>query len=122
MLQKNSGESKLGLIIILLIVAAGIYVGIKWGYAAWDAGNFREDVNQSLVYWTTHGAPPPENMRTEILQKAEENDIDLYEEDIEITLKDSVLDVYLYWEAPLEFPGGYTYYLPFSIERTMKID
>lgn len=122
MLKKNRGESKIILIVILLIVVAGIYVGFKWGYASWDAAGLREDVNASLVYWSTHGAPPPENMRIEILQKARENNIELYDEDINIELSDQFLNVNLYWETALAFPGGYTYYLPFSIEREVRIN
>ncbi len=121
MLNKNHGESKFGLLVILLIVVAVIYVGFKWGYAAWDAGNFREDVNQSIGYWKSHGAPPLGNIRAEILQKAQENNIELYEEDIVIELREKNLVVDLYWEAPLDFPGGYTYYLPFTIERNVRM-
>lgn len=122
MLKSTRGESKFGLIVILLIVAAGIYVGFKWGYASWDAGSFRENVNESLGYWSSHGAPTPENIRIEILQKAEENNIELYEEDIDIEVSDQFLTVNLYWETELEFPGGYTYYLPFSIERKVRVN
>jgi hypothetical protein len=121
MLRKNNGESTFGLILILLIVAAGIYVGFKWGYAAWDAGTFREDVNKSLGYWKAHGAPAPENMRLEILGKAQKIGIELYEEDIEIELQDKYLSLDIYWEMPLSFPGGYTYYLPYSIERELQV-
>jgi len=122
MLKKNRGESKFGLIVIILIIVAGIYIGFKWGYAAWDAGNFREDVNQSVMYWATHGVPEPANVRIEILQKAEENGIELYEEDIYIQQRDKFLSLSVYWETPLEFPGNYTYYLPFSIEREVTIE
>jgi len=122
MLKKNRGELKFGLIVLLLIVAAGIYVGMKWGNAAWDAGKFREDIGQSLVYWTSHGAPSPENIRIEILQKAEKNGISLYDEDIEIDVNGKFLSLNLYWETPLTFPGGYTYYLPFSVERELRLE
>jgi len=121
MLRNNRGESKFGLILILLIVAAGIYVGFKWGYAAWDAGSFREDVNKSLGYWMAHGAPAPENIRVEILEKAQARNIDLYEEDIEIKVRDKYLSLNIYWEMPLRFPGGYTHYLPYSIERELRV-
>ncbi len=121
MLKSTQGESKFILIVIIAIVAAGIYAGFKWGYASWDAAGFREAVNTSLGYWNTHGAPSPENIRLEILQKAEEHNIELYDEDIEIELRDQFLTVNLYWETELAFPGGYTYYLPFSIERKVRI-
>jgi len=121
MLKKNRGEGKFGLIVILLIVAAGVYVGFKWGSASWNAGIFREAVSQSIVYWSSHGAPAQENIVVEILQKAKASGIDLYEEDIEIEVNDKFKIITIYWETPLAFPGGYTYYLPFTIERELRL-
>ena len=122
MLKKNRGEGKFGLIVILVIVAAGLYVGFKWGSASMDASAFREAVSQSIVYWSSHGAPAQANIVIEILQKAQENNIDLYEEDIEVGVNGKFLSINIYWETPLSFPGGYTYYLPFTIERELRIE
>jgi hypothetical protein len=121
MLKTNRGEGTIGLIVILIIIIAGIYVGFKWGYAAWDAGDFRADVNKSIVYWSSHGAPPPENIVIEIMQKADEQGIDLYEEDIEIEVRGKFMRINIYWETPLSFPFDYTYYLPFTIERDVQL-
>ena len=121
MLKETRGESKLGLLVLLAIVTACIYVGFKWGSASWEAAKFREAVNQSIVYWTSHGPPPKENIIFEILQKAEENKIDLYEEDIELDLRDRFLTFSIEWETPLTFPGGYTYYIPFTMEREVQL-
>ena len=122
MLNKNRGEGKFGLMVILVIVVASLYVGFKWGYVSWDAGKFRDSVNQSIVYWSSHGAPAQENIVIEILQKARESNVDLYEEDIEIEVNGKFMSINIYWETPLSFPGGYTYYLPFTIERELQID
>lgn len=121
MLKKNRGEGKFGLIVILVIVAAVIYVGFKWGYASWDAAEFEEQLNQSVVYWTSHGAPAQENVVIEILQKAKASNVDLYKEDIEIEVNDKFMIINIYWETPLVFPGGYTHYLPFTLERELRI-
>lgn len=121
MLTTNRGEGKFGILVILVIVAAVIYVGFKWGYASWDAAEFEDQLNQSVVYWTSHGAPPQENIVLEILQKAEASGIDLYKEDIEIEVKSEFMTINIYWETPLEFPGGKTYYLPFTLEREVQI-
>jgi hypothetical protein len=120
MLATNRGEGKFGLIVLIIIVSAGIYIGFKWGFAAWDAGEFREDVNESVIYWSSHGAPVNANIVIEIRQKAEANGIDLYEEDIVIERSENFLMLSIYWETPLEFPGEYTYYLPFTIEREIR--
>ena len=61
MLKTNRGEGTFGIIVILVIVAAVTYVGFKWGYASWDAAEFREQLNKSVIYWTSHGAPTKEN-------------------------------------------------------------
>lgn len=122
MLKTNRGEGTFGILIILVIVAAVVYLGFKWGYAAWDAGDFRDAVNKSVVYWTSHGAPAKENVIIEIMQKADENGIDLYKEDIEVEVRDKFMRIEIYWETPLEFPiTDYIYYLPFTIERELKI-
>lgn len=120
MLKTNRGEGKFGIIVILVIVAAVIYVGLKWGYASWDAAEFEDELNQSVVYWTSHGAPAQENVVVEILQKAKASSIDLYEEDIEIEMNDKFMTINIYWETPLTFPG-YTYYVPFTLKRELRI-
>jgi hypothetical protein len=120
MLNTNRGEGKFGIIVILVIVAAVIYVGLKWGYASWDAAEFEDQLNQSLVYWSSHGAPAQENVVVEILQKAKASGIDLYEEDIEIEMNEKFMTIYIYWETPLAFPGK-TYYLPFTLERELRL-
>lgn len=121
MLKTNRGEGKFGLLVILVIVVAGIYVGFKWGYAAWDAGNFRDEINQSVVYWSSHGAPPQENIIFEIMQKAEATGIDLYEEDIELETRGKFMRITINWETPLTFPFDYIYYLPFTVERELRL-
>ena len=122
MLKTNRGEGKFGIIVILTIVAAVVYVGFKWGYASWDAAEFREQLNQSVVYWTSHGAPSKKNAIIEIMQKAEASNIDLYKEDIEIEVRDEgkFMLINIYWETPLSFPFDYTYYLPFTEEREVQ--
>jgi hypothetical protein len=121
MLKTNRGEGTFGIIVVLVIVAAVVYVGFKWGFASWDAGDFRAAVNESVVYWTSHGAPPKENIIIEIMQKAEQQGIDLYQEDVDVQVRGKFMRLTIYWETPLEFPFDYTYYLPFTIERDIKI-
>ena len=122
MLKTNRGEGKFGIIMILVIVAAVIYVGFKWGYASWDAAEYRDAVNHSLVYWASHGAPPKENIIIELLQKAEASNVDVYAEDIEIEVRGKFMRLNIYWETPLTFPvTDYIYYLPFTIERDLRL-
>ena len=124
MLKSNRGEGKFGILVILVIAAAVIYVGFKWGNASWDAGNYKDALNQSFVYWTSHGVPAEEKAIIEIMQKAEAAGIDLYKEDIEITIRNDgkFMMINIYWETPLEFPFDYTYYLPFTVERSIRKD
>jgi len=122
MLKTNRGEGTFGIIVILVIVAAGCYVGFKWGSASWDASEYRNKVNQSVVYWVSHGAPARENIIFELLQKAEESNVDVYAEDIEIEVRDKFMRLNIYWETPLTFPvTDYIYYLPFTIERDLQL-
>ena len=120
MLKKNRGEGNFGLILLIIVVLAGAYVGYKWGYASWIAGDFRSAVNESFVYWTSHGAPPRENMIIEFMQKAEANDVELFAEDIEIKEHAKFISIYIYWEMPVEFPFDKTYYLPYTIEKDLR--
>ena len=120
MLKKNRGEGNFGLIVIIVLVIAAGYVGFKWGSLAWTAGDFTSAVNESFVYWTSHGAPPRENMIIEFMQKADKFDIELFAEDIEITEHEKFISIYIYWEMPLEFPFDKTYYLPYTIEKELR--
>jgi len=120
MLNKNRGEGNFGLFVLIVVALAVVYVGFKWGTASWIAGDFRSAVNDSFIYWSSHGAPPRNNMIIEFMQKAKANDVELFKEDIEIQQHEKFISIYIYWEMPLEFPFDKTYYLSYTIEKELR--
>ncbi len=103
---------------MLAILAAGIYVGYEWGCAAWNRAALKEEVSHITRRWVNRGDVSHQIIRDAILREAGEIGIPLYEEDVRVEIKKKVITVDITWESPLDFPGGYTYFMPFEIHKT----
>jgi len=120
MRKHNRGESKIGCIITLVIVAAIIYVGYKVGEAKWDYESMKEKVTEMTKFVAATKTPNLTLTKKSILDAADDLGIDLYEEDIEILIEKGYVTIDVYWDTPISVPG-YTYYLEHSVSRTQKL-
>ncbi|MCP4716233.1 MAG: hypothetical protein GY868_14035 [Deltaproteobacteria bacterium] len=123
MIHNARGDSKLGCLIMLAAAAAVIYTGFQWGYAQWDYETMREELThviRSAAKDAARGGLKHENVITRIIQIADQKtDIDLYEDDIEITVTENDVAIDVYWDVPIPFPG-YTYYLEYTVSKRRK--
>ena len=120
-MKKNiRGEFKLGFLVYVLIIAAIIYAGYKWGEAKWNYENMKEEITEISKFWVTQKTMNNALIKKSIIDKGEKIGITIYEDDIEITLKEGgVLTMDVYWDTPIKFPG-YTYYIEHHIYKVRK--
>ncbi len=119
MSQNETGESKFGCLVFLVVAVAMIYVGIKWGEAQWNYETMKEQITESSKFVASQKNLNLIKVKESIIKRAEETGIDLYEEDIEITVSELYVTIDVYWETPVELPG-YTYYLQYSVNKKQR--
>ena len=115
----SKDSSKVGCTIYLLIICLIGYVAYMWGEAQWNYESMKKETSELLKFIITEKTPQVDRYKKILVDKAEQCNIDLYEEDIEITTNNNGSVIELYWETPIEFPG-YTYYLEHDLVVTRK--
>ena len=115
----SKDSSKVGCTIYLLIICLIGYVAYMWGEAQWNYESMKKETSELLKFIVTEKTPQVDRYKKILVDKAEQCNIDLYEEDIEITTNSNGSVIELYWETPIEFPG-YTYYLEHELVVTRK--
>ena len=115
----SKDTSKVGCIIYLLIICLIGYVAFMWGEAQWNYESMKKETSKLIRIHSTEKTPQVDKYKKILVNKAELCNIDLYEEDIEITTNEGGSVFELSWETPIEFPG-YTYYLEHDLVVTRK--
>ena len=115
----SKDSSKIGCTIYLLIICGICYVAYLWGEAQWNYESMKKETTELIKFHVTEKTPQVDKYKKILVDKAEQCNIDLYEEDIEITKNDNGSVFELYWETPIELPG-YTYYLEHNLLVTRK--
>ena len=115
----SKDSSKVGCTIYLLIICVICYVAYMWGEAKWNYESMKKETSELIKLIATEKTPQVDKYKKILVKKAELCNIDLYEEDIEITQNNNGSVIELYWETPIEFPG-YTYYLEHDLVVSRK--
>jgi hypothetical protein len=115
----SKDSSKVGCTIYLLIICLICYFAYRWGEAQWNYESMKKETSELIKIVATKKNPPIDQYKKSLVKKAEGFNIDLYEEDIEITQNSNGSVIELYWETPIELPG-YTYYLEHDLVVTRK--
>ena len=113
------GDSKLGCLFYIVIVALIIYTGYSWGKAQWNYESMKETVTDILKFTTEQREINYALTKEMIINRAAELQIALSEEDIEISENENSLTIDVYWDTPITFPG-YTYYLEHHLTKTRQ--
>jgi hypothetical protein len=115
----SKDSSKVGCTIYLLIIIVICYFAFRWGEAQWNYESMKKETSELMKFLVTEKEPPVDKYKKILVDKAEQCNVDLYEEDIEITFNKNGSVIELYWETPVEFPG-YTYYLKYDLVVSRK--
>jgi hypothetical protein len=115
----SKDSSKVGCTIYLLIICLICYFAYRWGEAQWNYESMKKETSELIKIVATKKNPPIDQYKKSLVKKAEGFNIDLYEEDIEITQNSNGSVIELSWETPIELPG-YTYYLEHDLVVTRK--
>ena len=115
----SKDSSKVGCTIYLIIIIVICYFAFMWGEAQWNYESMKKETTDLLKILAVKKNPQLDKFKKILIDKAEQCNIDLYEEDIEITVDKNGSVIELYWEVPIEFPG-YTYYLEKELVVTRK--
>ena len=115
----SKDSSKVGCTIYLLIICVICYFAFMWGKAQWNYESMKKETSDLIKIHATEKTPSVDKYKEILVDKAELCNVDLYEEDIEITTNKNGSVIELYWETPIEFPG-YTYYLKHDLVVTRK--
>ena len=115
----SKDSSKVGCTIYLIIICVICYYAYIWGEAQWNYESMKKETSELIKIIATKKNPPVDMYKKILVNKAELCNIDLYEEDIEITTNKGGSVFRLYWETTIEFPG-YTYYLEHDLVVSRK--
>ena len=103
-------------LIFLLILVAATFVGIQYGMAFFTRFQFDDAVRQSVKY-AASSRKGPEDVRREVLAKAEELGIDITARDIHITKRGPAFELTVEYEWPVNL-RVYNQVLTFSISES----
>lgn len=115
----NRGDSKIGCAIYLLIIGGLLYFAYMWGVAQWNYETMKKSTNEVIKILAADKTPELQKYKNTLIDKADDAGVDLYDEDIEISIKETTVVIELFWETPIKFPG-YTYYLEYDLVATRK--
>jgi hypothetical protein len=102
-------------IVFLLLVGVGVFVGVQYGRAYFTKFQFDDAVRQSVKYAAT-GRKGPEDVRREVLSKAEELGLDIGKKDIHITKRGPAFQLDIEYEWPVNLQV-YQHTLTFTISE-----
>ena len=105
MSRRERGESQLGCIFGLILLAIAIFVAYKMIPVKVKAAELRQVVTDEAK---SAGSHSDDRIRGEILRKAEDNKLPVTEDDIKIERAHSEIDITVTYTVPIAFPG-FTY-------------
>lgn len=113
----QAGRSTLGGLVALILVAAGVYVGMKLVPVRAAAFALHDTVREQAILAAGNRRVTDERIRSRILEVAEERGLPVTERDIRIerqeTLgrrrRDETIRVEVTYSVPIDFVGGYVY-------------
>jgi hypothetical protein len=108
------GMTRLGTLVALLVLASGIYLGAKFIPPYWAYLSMLDPVKEAAMSVTARGSDD-ERIRTNLIAKAKQLDVELDEENVEIVRNGNVVLVRVAWEVPIDLPR-YRHTLRFQVE------
>jgi len=107
------GMTRLGMLVGLLVLVGGIYLGAKFIPPYWAYLSMLDPVKEAAMAAATRGNE--ERIRTGLIVKAKQFGFELDGENIEIVRDGNVVVVRVAWEVPVDLPR-YRHTLRFRVE------
>ena len=107
------GMTRLGMLVGLLVLVGGIYLGAKFIPPYWAYLSMLDPVKEAAMAAATRGNE--ERIRTGLIVKAKQFGFELDGENVEFVRDGNVVVVRVTWEVPVDLPR-YRYLLRFRVE------
>ncbi len=117
--RRGGGRIRPGVVIFLLVVAAGVYLAAKFIPPYWAYLSLMDPVKEAALTAAMR-QDNEDRARAQILAAAKEQGLNLAEDNVEFTRGPDGTTVRVSWVAPVELPR-YRYDLHFSIEQTAHL-
>ena len=107
------GMTRLGMLVGLLVLASGIYLGAKFIPPYWAYLSMLDPVKEAAMAAAARGNE--ERIRTGLIVKAKQFGFELDGEKVEIVQDGNIVVVRVAWEVPVDLPR-YRHTLRFRVE------
>jgi len=117
---RQRGEGRLGCVIWLLLVAAVVYVGYVIVPVRLAASRFEDVMQEQAAFGSSRGNP---EMIQDLLKAAQEQEIPLTKEQIEIVRTRESITISVQYQRTLSFLGLYQYVWKFNpvVQRPISV-
>ena len=116
--EKAPGRIRLGVLLFILVVAAGVYLASKFIPPYWTYLSMQDPVKEAAMTAVT--AAGEGRALADIIRRGQEQGLTLLEDNIEFRREGPMLVVRVTWVASVELPR-YRYTIPFLVEDRVRL-
>jgi hypothetical protein len=116
--SKAPGRIRLGVLLFILVVVAGVYLATKFVPPYWTYLSMQDPIKEAAMTAVT--AAGEARARADLISRAQEQGLTLSEDNIEFRREGPVLVVRVAWVASVELPS-YRYTIPFLVEERVRL-
>ncbi len=108
--RDERGKSNVGSLLVILVLVAGVYLGLKFIPVRASAYQFDDTVREQVVYAGARRRKlgDPEVLRN-LMGKAEELGLPISTRNVRITRRSRTIRIQVAYRVPIELPFDYTY-------------
>ncbi len=116
--QSAPGRVRLGVLLFILVVVAGVYLAIKFIPPYWTYLSMKDPVKEAAM--AILSATDEKSARADLIRRAQQQGLALDDDNIDITHDGTMLVVRVTWVTPVELPR-YRYDLRFQVEERVPL-
>ena len=118
--QSAPGRIRLGAVLLILAVAAGVYLVSKFVPPYWTYLGMLDPVKEAAMAMVSGPSANEALVRADLIRRAKAQGLALEDDNIDITQDGIMLVVRVRWVTPVELPR-YRYGLRFQIEERVPL-
>lgn len=112
------GRVRLGALLFILVVVAGIYLGVKFIPPYWTYLSMKDPVKEAAM--AILSATDEKTARADLIRRAKQQGLTLEDDNVDIARDANMLVVRVTWVEPVELPR-YRYDLRFLVEERVPL-